>query len=114
METVVDIVKCKCPNCNEGEIFKSKGNIFLFKMPKMNVRCKNCNYKFEKETGFFFGAMFVSYALAVAEMVTSLVIFWYFASLSPLYVFAIIVLVAILTSTFNFRISRSIWIYIFA
>lgn len=114
METVVDIVKCKCPNCNVGEIFKSSGNIFLLKMPKMNVRCKNCNYKFEKETGFFFGAMFVSYALAVAEMVMSLILFWYFASLSPLYVFGIIVLVAILTSTFNFRISRSIWIYIFA
>lgn len=114
MSNAVDVVKCKCPNCHEGEIFRSGGNIFLLKMPKMYVNCTKCGYKFEKEPGFFFGAMFVSYALAVAEMVASLVIFWYFASLSPLNVFFIIALLAVLTSTFNFRVSRSIWIYIFS
>ncbi|WP_232231326.1 MULTISPECIES: DUF983 domain-containing protein [unclassified Maribacter] len=79
----------------------------------MNERCSECNFKFEKETGFFFGAMFVSYALAVAQMIISLVLFWYFVDLSPLRVFAIIALVTILMSTFNFRLSRSIWIHLF-
>ncbi|WP_239021980.1 DUF983 domain-containing protein [Pontimicrobium aquaticum] len=79
----------------------------------MNERCGNCNYKFEKETGFFFGAMFVSYALAVAQMVVSLVLFWYFFDLSPLRVFFIITVIAVLLSTFNFRLSRSIWIHLF-
>ncbi|MEP3372143.1 MAG: DUF983 domain-containing protein [Maribacter dokdonensis] len=79
----------------------------------MNERCSECNFKFEKETGFFFGAMFVSYALAVAQMIISLVLFWYFVDLSPLRVFAIIALVTILLSTFNFRLSRSIWIHLF-
>ncbi|KSA13318.1 MULTISPECIES: DUF983 domain-containing protein [Maribacter] len=79
----------------------------------MNERCSECNFKFEKETGFFFGAMFVSYALAVAQMIISLVLFWYFVDLSPLRVFTIIALVTILLSTFNFRLSRSIWIHLF-
>ncbi|WP_244275694.1 DUF983 domain-containing protein [Maribacter dokdonensis] len=79
----------------------------------MNERCSECNFKFEKETGFFFGAMFVSYALAVAQMIISLVLFWYFVDMSPLRVFAIIALVTILMSTFNFRLSRSIWIHLF-
>ena len=70
-------------------------------------------WKFEKETGFFFGAMFVSYAIAVAEMITSLVIFWSFLDLSPLNVFFIIAFIAILCSSFNFRMSRAIWIYLF-
>ncbi|MEP0302665.1 MAG: DUF983 domain-containing protein, partial [Maribacter dokdonensis] len=70
-------------------------------------------FKFEKETGFFFGAMFVSYALAVAQMIISLVLFWYFVDLSPLRVFTIIALVTVLLSTFNFRLSRSIWIHLF-
>ncbi|WP_298247788.1 DUF983 domain-containing protein [uncultured Christiangramia sp.] len=79
----------------------------------MNERCEKCNFKFEKETGFFFGAMFVSYALAVAEMIASLIIFWVLIDLSPLIVFLIIAFVAFISSTFNFRVSRSIWIYLF-
>lgn len=113
MSKVLDSLKCKCPNCRKGNMFSGKGNFFLFKMPQMNKYCKKCNYKFEIETGFFYGAMYVSYALTVAVMIASLVVFWYFLNLSPLYVFFIIVIAAILFSTFNFRVSRSIWVYIF-
>lgn len=113
MAQLLNIIKCKCPNCEKDDIFSSKGNIFLLKMPKMNDRCKECNYKFERETGFFFGAMFVSYALAAAEMIAFLVIGWYFLDLSPLIVFMIIAGIVILTSTINFRLSRTIWLYIF-
>lgn len=113
MNKVVGVVKGKCPNCKKGNIFETKGNIFLFRMPKMNKRCNECGFKFEKETGFFFGAMFVSYALAVAEMIASLIIFWLLLDLSPLNVFFIVSLVAFIGSTFNFRLSRAIWIYLF-
>ncbi|WP_133688221.1 MULTISPECIES: DUF983 domain-containing protein [Maribacter] len=113
MSKVVDVLKCKCPKCRKGDVFSEGGNIFLFKMPKMNPRCTECDFKFEKETGFFFGAMFVSYALSVAQMIISLVLFWHFVDLSPVRVYAIIACVAILLSTLNFRLSRSIWIYIF-
>jgi len=57
--------------------------------------------------------MFVSYAIAAAEMISILVLFWYLIDLSPLNVFFIIVFVAVLSSTFNFRLSRSIWTHIF-
>lgn len=113
MSKVIDALNCKCPNCKKGKIFLNGGNILLLKIPKMNDRCPECNYKFERETGFFFGAMFVSYALAAAQMITSLVIFWHFIDLSPLRVFAIIGVIALLLSTINFKLSRSIWIYLF-
>ena len=113
MSKVVGILKGKCPNCKKGDVFETKGSIFLLRMPKMNERCKTCNLKFEKETGFFFGAMFVSYALAVAEMIASLILFWLLMDLSPLIVFVIITVIAFITSTFNFRLSRTIWIYLF-
>ncbi|WP_437398800.1 DUF983 domain-containing protein [Flagellimonas lutimaris] len=79
----------------------------------MYGRCPQCNYKFERETGFFFGAMFVSYALAAAQMVACLVIFWYLIGLSPLNVFIIIAIMAATLSSLNFKLSRSIWIYFF-
>ncbi len=113
MRNVIDALNCKCPNCKKGKIFIKGGNILLLNIPKMNDRCLVCNYKFERETGFFFGAMFVSYALAAAQMITSLVVFWYFIDLSPIRVFTIITLIAFLLSTFNFKLSRSIWIYMF-
>ncbi|WP_347420051.1 DUF983 domain-containing protein [Mesonia sp.] len=113
MNDIIGILKGKCPNCKHAAIFETKGNIFLLRMPVMNKRCKECNFKFEKETGFFFGAMFVSYALAVAEMIVSLVLFWLIFDLQPLYVFFIITGMAFLGSTFNFRLARTIWIYLF-
>lgn len=113
MTKVIDALNCKCPNCKKGKIFKNRGNIILFNIPKMNDRCPVCNYKFERETGFFFGAMFVSYALAAGQMIISMILFWHLIDLSPLNVFLIISVVAILLSTINFRLSRSIWIFIF-
>ncbi|MBJ2173414.1 DUF983 domain-containing protein [Aureibaculum sp. A20] len=113
MSKVIDALNCKCPNCKKGKIFINGGNLLLLKIPKMNDRCPECDYKFERETGFFVGAMFVSYALAVAQMITSLVVFWYFIDLSPLSVFAIICVMSFLLSTINYKLSRSIWIYLF-
>lgn len=113
MSKVMNALNCKCPECKKGNIFKSNGKLPAFKVPKMNERCPNCNYKFEKETGFFFGAMYVSYSLTSAVMIASFVLFWVLLDMSPLHVFILIVLIAIATSTLNFRLSRSIWIYLF-
>ena len=113
MRNVIAALTCKCPKCINGKIFSNRGNLLLLNIPKMNDKCPVCNYKFERETGFFFGAMFVSYGLAVAQMIASLVVFWYFIDLSPLRVFAIIATIAVLLGTINFKLSRSIWIYIF-
>lgn len=113
MNTVVNVLKEKCPNCKKDNIFKSKGNFLLFRIPKMNERCQKCNFKFEKEPGFFFGAMYVSYALAVAQMIACFIIFWVLLDLSPLVVFFIIAFVVMASMTFNFRVSRAIWIYLF-
>jgi len=113
MIKVINSLKCKCPKCRKGNIFINKGNVLFFDIPRMNNHCNECNYKFERETGFFFGAMFVSYGLSVIQMIISLVVFWAFADMPPLSVFIIISTIAILTSTINFRVSRSIWITLF-
>lgn len=110
---VTDILQAKCPKCGKGDIFDSKGNALLFKMPVMDKTCKECDYKFEVEPGFFFGAMFVSYALACAQMIASLVITWGILEIPVLYMFLCVVLMAFFTSALNFRLSRSIWIYMF-
>ncbi|KAB5486097.1 MULTISPECIES: DUF983 domain-containing protein [Flagellimonas] len=112
MSILSNIATCKCPNCRKSAIFNpSKG--YPLRIPRMYERCQNCHYKFERETGFFFGAMFVSYALAAAEMISVFVVFWYFFGLRPLMVFILVAIMASMLSTFNFKWSRTIWIYLF-
>jgi uncharacterized protein (DUF983 family) len=107
-----NILNEKCPKCEQGKVFATSGNLLLLRIPKMHEHCSTCNHKFEKEPGYFFGAMFVSYALAVGEM---LLLFLFLHVFISSYVTIILSIVAatLLLSTFNFRCSRMIWIYIF-
>ena len=110
----IDLLNNKCPNCRKGKVFKN-GIINLgFGFPKMNDNCESCNIKFEKEPGFFFGAMFVNYALGCAEaLLTYLIAFQFFEKTFDLRIFPIIVIVILSLSIVNIKISRLIWIYMF-
>ncbi|MCI2228736.1 DUF983 domain-containing protein [Polaribacter sp. MSW13] len=113
MANVIDVLKCKCPNCKNGKMYNQLGNLLLFRVPKMNTHCNECNFKFEKEPGFFFGAMFVSYALISAEMIANIVLFKLIFDFSYISVAILAITTVILLSTFNLRVSRSIWVYMF-
>src|SRR5690606_28207263 len=105
------IIHGNCPKCTTGKIFASPGNVFLLRAPVMHERCPVCSHKFEKEPGYFVGAMYVSYALAVLEM---LILFLsVFAFLDYLWIFVVLISALLLFSFFNFRYSRIIWIWIF-
>lgn len=110
---VLNILKGKCPRCKEGEVFEQKEHFWSIGIPEMKSRCEKCNFKFEREPGFFFGAMFVSYALAVSQFVAFFVIMHFIFGVSLLYTFFGIIFIAILLSGFNFKTSRLIWIYLF-
>ncbi len=47
----------RCPRCRHGKIFAG--------ILKMNERCPSCGLLFEREPGYFTGAMVVSYTLGV-------------------------------------------------
>ena len=105
----------KCPRCNEGDFFIS-GNPFNLKtFDKMQKECSVCGQTFMPETGFYYGAMFVSYALNVVLMVTLWVaievlkphplgLAWYLIPISAAF---------IIFMPLTFRIARLIWIHIF-
>lgn len=77
----------------------------------MHESCPVCGYKFEKEPGYFLGAMYVSYGMTVIEM---LALFFATYWIVPLGVFFVIIFGGlILTSFFNFRVARIFWINMF-
>src|SRR5262245_55169361 len=49
------VLRMRCPRCRTGRVFRS-----LF---RMNDPCPHCGLLFEREEGYFLGAMYVSYAL---------------------------------------------------
>lgn len=115
LQTIVMIIKgvmkgC-CPKCGQGKIFETKGSILKLQVPKMNEYCSQCAYRFARESGYFVGAMYVSYGLAILEMLTLFLLIFQFVSLTVLF-FALFGLLLLLMF-FNFRMSRVIWIHIF-
>ena len=107
------ITHSKCPRCREGKVFT--GATYGFKVQKMNERCPHCDLKFEREPGYFYVAMFVSYAMNVAQMISMSVAayvlglpltyenLWYYVGILLIGVF--------LFSPFNYRYSRMILLY---
>lgn len=111
---IVHILNNDCPHCEKGKVFKEKNIFFNFGFPKMNEYCPHCQYKFEKEPGYFFGAMYVNYGLTVAQAIATYVIAqFFFTETFDLRIIPIIAVVIISMASFNIRLSRLLWIYIF-
>jgi len=112
--TLVHILKNECPNCHEGKIFNEKNIFFNIGFPKMNKSCSHCHFKFEKEPGYFFGAMYVNYGLTVAQSIATYVISqFFFSETFDLRIIPIIAFVIVVMASFNIRFSRLLWIYMF-
>ncbi len=107
------VLEGKCPKCRKGNMFPYP--VYrLTKFHKMNDHCPHCGLRFEVEPGFFYGAMYVSYALSVGIFLTTV----FFISLTvqdpslQLYIGSV-VLMALLLYPFNFRYSRILFEHIF-
>ena len=66
----------KCPRCLEGDIYANKSSYDLKNITNMNHSCDKCELDFEREPGYYYGAMYVSYALTVAFSISTLVAWW--------------------------------------
>ena len=102
------VVKAKCPKCRRGNIFS--GPMYGIKLQKTNERCSNCHFRFEMEPGYFYAAMFVSYALNVAEIVAVAIITYLILGTmeyEDIWIYlASIVGATIILAPFNYRYSR--------
>lgn len=75
--------------------------------------CPQCNLKFEREPGYFYVAMFVSYAFNVAQMILAGVLTYWVTgnTTNPWLYMAVIFPVVVLLSPFNYRYSRLILLH---
>jgi hypothetical protein len=109
---LASILTEKCPNCGKAPVFEaSKG---IFKMPVMKEKCESCNYVFDREPGYFIGALYISYGLAVFQgILTFLVCYFLFPALETVWIPILILTVLCLLAKKNYKLSRIIYIHIF-
>ncbi|MBI3133536.1 MAG: DUF983 domain-containing protein [Bacteroidetes bacterium] len=111
---IYSILNNKCPVCHEGEFYEVRNPYDLKNFSKNYERCSVCNHKFEMETGFFYGAMYVSYALSVAFSVSIFVAIGVLFPQSPYYVYLIAILTGIVVlMPVTYRLSRLVWMNFF-
>lgn len=102
-----------CPRCHQESMYMDKNPYNLGNLFKMHERCSHCDLKYKMEPSFFYGAMYVSYAVGVAFAVAAFVISYLFMGLSLLNAFIAIVGTLVFFLPVIIRLSRNIWINFF-
>lgn len=106
------IICAKCPRCRRGNIFR--GAAYHFGANATFTHCPHCRLQFEVEPGYFYGAMYISYAFNIVESVAAALLTYIITgnTRSPwLYVSAILS-VCIVLSPVNFRYSRVLLLHL--
>lgn len=113
MNMIVNMLKHQCPRCRKGKLFTHSAYNFKH-FTEMPEKCNCCEQPFELEPSFFYGAMYVSYALQVALLVTVFVAYQILYPEVEAHVMIItVVAIAFMLYPVLVRFSRSIWIHFF-
>jgi len=112
----------KCPNCGETSMFENPSIYTFTNMGKTKDYCDHCGVNLKPETGFYFGAAYVSWGLTVALWISVLValkildaiglIKFGFLTHPVLFLSTGMIATAVLFP-YLFRLSRSVWAHMF-
>ena len=112
-EIIYSTVSNKCPRCHKGKVFKNNNPYSLENGISIEERCSHCNLKYERETGFFYGSMYVSYAL-----MSGMFLLWFLADLiwlhmDPVWLITIVSVTMLGLFPLTYRWARTIWLNFF-
>ncbi len=105
------IAECKCPKCRRGDLYRDP--VYRLGTQRMYENCPHCGMRYEIEPGYFYAAMYVSYAFNVAEMVTAGILTFYISgqSESPWLYLAVLFAIIFLMAPVNYRYSRVVLLH---
>ena len=104
----------KCPKCNKGDVFITNNPYDLKKFDKMHQSCSHCGERYEREPGYFYGAMYVSYGLMVGWFVVTWAINTFIVKVETIPYLIFLSVTIVLFTTLTFRISRLLWMNMFS
>ncbi|MFY9310235.1 MAG: DUF983 domain-containing protein [Bacteroidia bacterium] len=103
----------KCPRCHKGDVFKTNNPYNLKKFDKMYETCFCCSERYEREPGYFYGAMYVSYGLMVGWFVITWATNTFIVEASTEAYLIFLSVTVVFFTPLTFRISRLLWMNMF-
>lgn len=108
------VLNNKCPRCREGAYYVTNNPYNLRKFATSHRGCEKCHFDFRQEPGFYFGGTYVSYGIQVGVMLASYLVFYILLELELWKFVSITATILFLLIPLTFRISRLIWLTLFA
>ncbi|HLP55385.1 MAG TPA: DUF983 domain-containing protein [Fluviicola sp.] len=102
-----------CPRCHQGKVFSYRNPFNMRQMFKADTHCSHCGLKYEREPGFFYGAMYVSYALTSGWFIAWYVINELWIHLGAWALITLMLVSFVVAAPLTFRASRLIWLNFF-
>ena len=91
----------RCPNCGGHRLFK-EGTLF-----QLNDECPDCGLRFEKDEGFFLGAMALNYGVTVVVFLVPVALAWYAGWIGGRLAVGLAIGMALVVPMLLYRSSRS-------
>ena len=107
------ILTGSCPKCHQEGMYTNSNPYIFSDTLKMNETCSHCGTKYKIEPSFFYGAMYVSYAVGIAFAAAAFVISYLLLNSSLKVAFAAIVGTLLVFFPVIMRLARNIWINMF-
>ncbi len=112
----------QCPACNQSSMYENPSLYALKDLGKFKSKCDACGTNLHPESGFYFGAAYVSWGLTVALWVSVLIALKIFDAFgwiefgfltNPITFLTTGVIATIVVFPYLYRLSRSVWAHMF-
>ena len=101
---VVRGLRLRCPNCGLGPLYAT--------MLRMHASCDYCDLVFEREQGYFIGAIYINIIATESTLFLTLLIYGLITGTINQQILTILFVLAIVMPLIFFRHSRSLWLSI--
>ena len=102
------LLRCRCPRCLQGRVFAAG---ILGLVGAMNEACPVCGLRFLRESGYFLGAIYISYGLGILTILPVAVIMAVLLEWPLAVVLFLSLLQTVISVPLFMRFSRVIWLY---
>jgi uncharacterized protein (DUF983 family) len=99
---VAAILRLRCPRCLRGRVFAG--------VLRMNEACPECALRFEREPGYFLGAMYFSYGFSLLAGLPVALVLW-LRGVPPLPTLLAVTGTLVVLSPPLYRYSRVLWLH---
>jgi uncharacterized protein (DUF983 family) len=97
-------LRLKCPRCGVGSLYARPF--------RMRAKCRDCGLTFEREQGYFVGAIYLNYAATIAVAVPGFLVLDAWASWTIDRQLALWVPFAVIFPVLFFHHSRALWLVV--